>query len=114
MTRRTDIYLVTREPCEQTFICYIAVFFPDESGDVGGDTGFTGGAGSENCQTPDGAAGICTLLPQCPVLFDLLSIPSPASLNYLRQSICGYKVLDPEVILKRISSEMYSIINMNG
>lgn len=109
MTRRTDIYLVTREPCEQTFICYIAVFFPDESGDVGGDTGFTGGAGSENCRTPDGAAGICTLLPQCPVLFDLLSIPSPASLNYLRQSICGYKVLDPEVMLERISSKVYTV-----
>lgn len=59
-------------------------------------TGFTGGM--SDCQTPDGVMGTCVFLTQCPSLADLLTVPSPGVLNYLRQSICGYQGYDPNVI----------------
>jgi hypothetical protein len=61
-------------------------------------TGFNGG-GINDCQTPEGVVGTCTPLTNCPHLADMLSVPSPAILNFLRQSICGYEGYDPKVFL---------------
>ena len=77
----------------------VVIFPEEESPDVSGGGGgaiFTGGPG-ETCRTPDGAGGVCTILPQCSSLYAMLDVPSPAVLNYLRMSICGYRAFDPEV-----------------
>uniref|UniRef100_A0A0P6GSZ8 CLIP domain-containing serine protease n=1 Tax=Daphnia magna TaxID=35525 RepID=A0A0P6GSZ8_9CRUS len=73
-------------------------FGEEETSVVSGslNTGFDG-AGANDCQTPEGIIGTCMLLASCPHLADMLSVPSPAILNYLRQSICGYYGYDPKV-----------------
>lgn len=91
------------------FICYITPGQGQRRPDVrlnkrqvifGGDSepspDFSGG-GINDCTNPDGFHGTCTLLSECPNLMSLLATPSPYSLNYLRQSVCGYQQFDPKV-----------------
>ncbi len=77
------------------FLSIQIVNFGEETAEV--STGFTGG-GMNECQTPDGLLGTCSLLTSCPSLVDLLSVPSPGTLNFLRQSICGYEGFDPKAM----------------
>jgi hypothetical protein len=72
-------------------------FGEEETSEVSSLTTGFDGAGINDCQTPEGVIGTCTLMTSCPHLADMLSVPSPAILNYLRQSICGYHGYDPKV-----------------
>jgi len=50
-----------------------------------------------DCRTPDGSYGYCARLPECGSLANLLTVPSPATLNFIRKSICGYQGFEPRV-----------------
>lgn len=58
----------------------------------GSDTAFYA-----DCRTPDGSYGYCTRLPECGSLANLMVLPSPATLNFIRKSICGYQGFEPRV-----------------
>lgn len=57
------------------------------------------------CYTPDGVVGSCIHLTDCSTLVNLLAVPSPSILNYLRQSICGYEGFDPKVQIKSLNDQ---------
>ena len=65
------------------------------------------------CQTSEGLLGICTLLTDCPYLVELLSAPSPHTLHYLRQSICGYEGFNPKVMFHR-AKLLRQLLNNDG
>jgi len=50
-----------------------------------------------DCRTPDGSYGYCTRLQECGPMVNLLALPSPAALAFLRKSICGYQGFEPKV-----------------
>ncbi|XP_076657393.1 serine protease ea-like [Halictus rubicundus] len=57
------------------------------------------GAGGPNCVTPNGVNGVCIGIRQCPVLFSIVSLNPvpPDSVQYLKQSHCGFEGRDPKV-----------------
>ncbi|KAG7174978.1 Proclotting enzyme-like 8 [Homarus americanus] len=52
----------------------------------------------DQCRTPEGAAGTCKKLLDCPLLYNALRTrPSKEFLNFLRSSICRYEISSPIV-----------------
>ncbi|XP_012285285.1 melanization protease 1-like [Orussus abietinus] len=59
-----------------------------------------GATGQNRCSTPLQRPGTCINIRSCPKLLDILKQPRPlpqASLNFLRNSQCGFEGLDPKV-----------------
>ncbi|XP_034938455.1 CLIP domain-containing serine protease 14D-like [Chelonus insularis] len=60
---------------------------------------------NESCTTPDKKDGICIILPECSALMKLLKnrrTINETSLNFLRESKCGFKGMTPKVCCKEI------------
>lgn len=61
-------------------------------------TSIWGAESESNCQTPNGEPGRCVPINECPPLLKLVQTPvSPTSVNFLRQSHCGFQLSKPRV-----------------
>lgn len=75
------------------------------------DSGFQFAYTEDRCTTPDGRQGVCYNIRRCESLLNVLrNIRSyPASVSYLRESVCGYDGVDPIVSIVQRSFPLFNL-----